>query len=186
MQASAGLERDPECCQAPADGRRRLKRFVGLVAESSQYETQLLDALGLTSDSMYQQNVLAWAEESGITAERVGLAERVRQAATHRGRADYKRLTNVTHNALWAVVAGWQEVVAAQDGHVEPIWARAMLAALATCPYVLAGVEAADRAAGRLDSRHDALQQRAAELEDEVHALAETIASPDLGNTTSG
>jgi hypothetical protein len=165
-----------------ADGPRRLNRFVGLVAESSQYETQLRDALGLTTGSMYEHNVLAWAAEEGIDGERVGLAERVRQAATHRGHADYKRLTNVTHNALWAVVAGWQEVVAAQDGHVEPIWAHAMLAALATCPYVLAGVEAADRVAGQRDSQHDALQQRVAALEDEVHSLADATAWPDLGN----
>lgn len=164
-----------------ADGPRRLNRFVGLVSESSQYETQLRDALGLTSDSMYQYSVLAWAEDAGINAERIGLAERVRQAAKHRGGADYKRLTNVTHNALWAVVAGWQEVVAAQGGYVEPIWAHAMLAALATCPYVLAGVEAADRVAGR-DSRHGALLERAAALEYEVHALADVTAWPDLGN----
>lgn len=143
------------------------------MAESSQYETQLRDALGLTTGSMYEHNMLAWAEEAGIDGEPVGLAERVRQAAVHRGRADYERLTNVTHNALWAVVAGWQEVVAAQDGHVEPIWAHAMLAALAACPYVLAGVEAADRVAGRRDSQHDAPQQRVAVLEDEMHSLAD-------------
>lgn len=131
---------------------------------------------------MYQSNALAWAEVAGINAERIGLAERVRQADSHRGRADYKRLTNVTHNALWAVVAGWQEVVAAQGGHVEPIWAHAMLAALATCPYVLAGVEAADRVAGRRDPRHGALQQRAADLEYEVHVLADVTAWPDLRN----
>ena len=165
-----------------ADGHRRLERLIGLVDESSRYEGELRQALGLRSESMYRDDVLAWARASGTAPERVGLTERVRQAAADRGRADYKRLTNVTHNALWAVVAGWHEAKAAQHGNRGPIWGHALLAALTVCPYVLAGVGAADRAAGRLDSRHDQLRQRAAQLEDEVHAFASTVVWPDSVN----
>lgn len=164
-----------------ADGHRRLKRLLHLIDESSQYESQLRTALGLTGDSMYEE-MLTWAHESGITPEKVSLTERVRQAAADRGRADYKRLTNVTHNALWAVVAGWHEVTAAQHGNVGPIWAHGLLAALAVSPYVLAGIAASDRIAGRHDSQRHELARRASQLGDEVHAFATTVVWPDSTN----
>lgn len=164
-----------------ADGHRRLERLVHLIEESSQYESQLRTALGLAGNSMYQ-DMLAWAHESGIAPEKATLTERVRQAAADRGRADYKRLTNVTHNTLWAVVAGWHEVTAAQHGNIGPIWAHALLASLAVSPYVLAGIAAADRTAGRVDSRHHELAQRAINLEDEARAFTATVVWPDSKN----
>lgn len=126
--------------------------------------------------------MLAWAKESGIAPEKSTLTERVRQAAADRGRADYKRLTNVTHNALWAVVAGWHEVIAAQHGNDGPIWAHGLLAALALSPYLLAGIAASDRTAGRSTSQHDELARRATQLEAEVQALAANVTWPDSTN----
>jgi hypothetical protein len=157
-----------------ADGTRRLRRLVGLAEESSQYEIQLREALEIGGDSMYRDNILEWAEGAGIAPEKVGLTERVRQAAEWRGRGDYKRLTNFAHNALWTVISGMQEVVAAQRGSIEPIWAHAMGAALTVHPYALAGIASTDRTAGRHHSRHNELRKWAGELEDEVGAAMAT------------
>lgn len=161
---------------AEADGERRLRRMLGLLAQSANEELGLRRALRLGDSNNGTQRALQWANTRGLTHERPPTrAARLLRARPDAADPDYRRLSALAHSTVYAVIGTWIEVVAAQSGNIGPIRIHSVMSAAAALRYCLAGTHSMLRTANVSLDKVPAMVDRLDDLEAEALAMAQEL-----------